>query len=331
MAVKKTQAKEKGFSFKPAEWIPFQDQSVINKLRPMTAEEIEKHPNPNFHIKVVHNIGAIEIADMYAGIVASDKENKKFTFICGNPNPSTYLPLAAAINLNRINCRNVFPFTMDEWADDQGNIAPVTYRSGFTYSFLKYFYNQIDPELRMPLKNIGYPTTKNIDHYSDMIDEAGGGGADVIYSGPGWAGHVAFIDPCPEFIPGYKGGGKYILKSLKDPYFEQTARVVSLHPLTIAQNSLHGVFGCSGDIASVPPKAATIGPRDVLHARKKLEFHGLSTFGTFSSWQRMISRLITHGPVTPYIPGSMYQLMDAYLYIEPNIAQPIECLETTGY
>ena len=319
------------FNFKPAPWVPFQDRNVTQKLRSMTFEEIEKHPNPDFKIKIFMNIGSLVVADIYANIVASDRENKRFTFITGNPCPALYLPLANLINLNRINCRNVHPFTMDEWADQDCKIAPPTYQSGFTYSFMKYFYGQIDPELRPPLENIHYPTTENIGHYSDMIEEIGGGGADAIYSGPGWAGHIAFIDPCPEFIPGYKPGGDYIIKNLEDPYFKQGARVVTLHPLTVAQNSLHGVFGCSGDISNVPPKAATIGPRDVLNSRRKIETHGLTTMGTFSSWQRMISRLITHGPVTPYIPGSIYQLMKAHVYIEPAIAQPIECLETTGY
>lgn len=319
------------FKFKPAPWVPFQDNDVLDKLRPMTAEQIAKHPNPNFRIHVGLNICNVELMDMFYRIKESDEKNKKFVFICGNPNPGTYIPLVEAINYHRVNCRNVFPFTMDEWADDQDNIAPITYRSGFTYSFLKYFYNLIDPELRMPIENIGYPTTQNIANYSDMIDEAGDGGADVIYSGPGWAGHIAFIDPCPELIPGYKDGGTYEIKSLDDPYYQQKAQILTLHPLTIMQNSLHGVFGQSGDIANVPPKAATIGPRDVLHAKIRQEYHGLTTCGTFSSWQRMTSRMITHGPVTPYVPGSIYQLMDCDVFVDNAIAQPIECMEIVGY
>lgn len=319
------------FKYSSPKWAPFQDREVLKKLAGMTHEELVKHDNPDFKIKIVPNVGAITIADMFARIAASDRENKRFVFICGNPNPGTYLPLATLINLHRINCRNVFPFTMDEWANEDGDIAPSTFQSGFSYSFLKYFYNQIDPELRMPLSNIHYPTNKNIDSYSDMIEELGDGGADAIYSGPGWAGHIAFIDPCPELIPGYKDGGTYEIKDLNDPYFDQKAQILTLHPLTIAQNSLHGVFGCSGDIGNVPPKAATIGPRDVKNARFRIENHGLSTMGTFSSWQRMTSRLITHGPVTPYVPGSIYQLLGCHLHITPGIAEKIEIHETMGY
>lgn len=230
-----------------------------------------------------------------------------------------------------INCRNVHAFAMDEWADQDGSIAPLTYKSGFGYSYFKYFFSQIDPKLRMPESQFHCPNNENIAKYTDMIEEAGNGGADVIYSGPGWAGHIAFIDPCPELIPGYKDGGTYTIKDLNDPYFDEPTQVLTLHPLTVMQNSLHGVFGQSGDIANVPPKAATIGPRDVKNSKIKLEFHDLTTGGTFSSWQRMTSRMITHGPVTPYVPGSIYQLMDCDLYVGPDIAQSIECMETVGY
>ena len=319
------------FKFKPAPWVPFQDEKVLERLRKMTPEEIEKHPNPDFKIKIVPNIGAIEIGHMLAKIKESDDFDKPFVMITGNPCPGTYLPLVAAINLMGINCRNLHCFAMDEWADQDGNIAPLSYTAGFGHSYVKYFYNMIDPKLRMPEKNFHTYTNENVNKYSDMIEEAGNGGADCIYSGPGWAGHIAFIDPCPELIPGYKDGGEYIIKDLNDPYFDQPAQVLTLHPLTIMQNSLHGVFGQSGDIANVPPKAATIGPRDVKNSKIKLEFHDLTTAGTFSSWQRMTSRLITHGPVTPYVPGSIYQLMDCHLYVSPEIAKPIECMETVGY
>ena len=45
----------------------------------------------------------------------------------------------------------------------------------------------------------------------------------------------------------------------------------------------------------------------------------------------MTSRLITHGPVTPYVPGSIYQLLDCDVFLSPAIAKPIECMETVGY
>ncbi len=311
----------KPWSFQSADFCPIKDQALLERLAKMTPEEIEHHDNPDVNIRILPNAISVVLAEKFLGIKQSYEENKLFSTIFGNPNPQTHMALAELINRNRISCKNCVFVTMDEWADENGNVAPDTYRSGFTYSFKKYFIERIDPELRPLPENVLYPTTENINYYSDMIDEKTEGGIDYFTSGPGWAGHIAFIDPCPE----------YTQVSSIEEYLEQPAKIVTLHPLTIAQNSLHGVFGCSGNVGSVPPKAATIGPRDVLHAKKRVESHGLTTMGTFSSWQRMTSRLITHGPVTPMIPGSIYQVLPCTIFIAPSIAEPIECMELTGY
>ena len=309
------------FNFKPADFCPVKDRELLERLAKMTPEEIEQHKNPDVRIKILANYGQVVLTEKFLGIKESYEQNKKFSTIFGNPNPNSHMPLAELINLYRIDCKNCVFVTMDEWADEDGNVAPVTYKAGFTYSFMKYFINKIDPKLRPLPENIVYPTTENINSFSDIIDEKTDGGIDLFTSGPGWAGHIAFIEPTLEYTQ---------VQSVEE-YLQQPAKIVTLHPLTIAQNSLHGVFGCSGNVANVPPKAATIGPRDVLHAKKRIESHGISIMGTFTSWQRMTSRLITHGPVTPMIPGSIYQVLPCTIYIDPNIAKPVECLETTGY
>ena len=311
----------KPWSFQSADFCPIKDQALLERLAKMTPEEIEHHDNPDVNIRILPNAISVVLAEKFLGIKQSYEENKLFSTIFGNPAPQPHMALAELINRNRISSKNCVFDTMDEWADENGNEAPDTYRSGFTYSIKKYFIERIDPELRPLPENVLYPTTENINYYSDMIDEKTEGGIDYFTSGPGWAGHIAFIDPCPE----------YTQVSSIEEYLEQPAKIVTLHPLTIAQNSLHGVFGCSGNVGSVPPKAATIGPRDVLHAKKRVESHGLTTMGTFSSWQRMTSRLITHGPVTPMIPGSIYQVLPCTIFIAPSIAEPIECMELTGY
>lgn len=308
------------FDFTPADFVPFKDRKICEKVRKLSGKELEKHKNPNFKIKVTLNPHPIIIGDIFSRIKDSDDKNKKLTLILGNPEPETYMPVAELINYHNVNCRNVHIFAMDEWADENGNMAPETYGAGFAHSMLKYFVYQIDKDLRLPLSNVFYPTNKNIKDYSKMITETGEGGADVCYSSPGWTGHLAFIDPVGEFIT-----------ENIDEYLKQDARIVTLHPLTIAQNSLHGVFGQSGYVASVPPKAATIGPADVVRSRARLEIHSLLTNNTFSSWQRMISRLILHGPVTPLIPSSILQLLDTQVYVSEAVAAPFDCWETMGY
>ncbi len=309
------------FNFEPAAWIPFRDKEVLERVRKIKRENMEKHPNPDFKIKIVPDVNSIWIADMFTRIKESDEQDKKVVMILPNPAPTTYETVAELINRFRVNCRNVYTFIMDEWADEDGNVAPVTYKAGFAYSFFKYFYSKIDPDLRMKRENCYTPTTENIKYYSDLITEVGEGGADICYSGPGWTGHIAFIEPdAPEFA----------CDSVEE-FMQMGSRIVTLHPLTIAQNSLHGVFGCSGDIANVPPKAATIGPADVVRCRNRMEMHALTTMGTMSSWQRMISRLVLYGPVTPKVPASILQLLPTTVYVSEEIAKEFECWERIGY
>ena len=308
------------FDFKCADYVPFKDREVCERLRKISGKDLEKHDNPDFNIKVMMNPHPVLIATLFSRLKAASEAGKKYTMILGNPEPDTYIPLAQLINYFQVDCSKLHIFAMDEWANEDGVIAPETYEAGFAHSMLKYFVYQIDPKLRMPMENVHYPTNKNIGYYSKLITEIGEGGADICSSSPGWTGHMAFIDPVPEFMP-----------DTVEEWLDMEARIVTLHPLTVAQNSLHGVFGQSGYIQSVPPKAATIGPADVKNARERIEVHALLTNGTFSSWQRMTSRLVLHGPVTPAIPSSMLQLMKTQVYVSDEIAAPFECWEKVGY
>ncbi len=321
------------FDFKPADYVPFKDRELCEKLRKISGKDLEKHSNPDFNIKVMMNPHPVLIATLFSRIKEASEKGKKITLILGNPEPDTYIPLAQLINYFKVDCRNVHIFAMDEWADERGNIAPETYQAGFAHSMLKYLVYQIDEKLRMPLENVHYPTNKNIANYSDMITECGEGGADICSSSPGWTGHMAFIDPVPDFFPeGFDAtGATPPTKAQLDEWLNMKARIVELHPLTVAQNSLHGVFGQSGYMADVPPKAATIGPVDVKNARERIEVHALLTNGTFSSWQRMTSRLVLHGPVTPLIPSSMLQTMKTQVLVSDELAAPFDCWEKVGY
>ncbi len=319
------------FNFTPPSFVPFKDRELCEKLRKISGTDLEKHANPDFNIKVMMNPHPVLIATLFARIKEASENNRKITLILGNPEPDTYIPLAQLINYFKVDCKNVHLFAMDEWADQDGNIAPETYKAGFAHSMLKYLVYQIDEKLRMPLSNVHYPTNKNIANYSDMITECGEGGADICSSSPGWTGHMAFIDPVADFFPEGFDPAVEPTKAQIDEWLNMKARIVDLHPLTVAQNSLHGVFGQSGYIADVPPKAATIGPVDVKNARERIEVHALLTNCTFSSWQRMTSRLVLHGPVTPLIPSSMLQLMKTQVLVSEELAAPFDCWEKVGY
>jgi glucosamine-6-phosphate deaminase len=313
------QRKKNLFEFNPSQWVPFRDKEAIEKARNITREEIEKHSNPDFKIRVVPDgdIEFIWVTDMFTRIKKSSENGEKLVMILPNPCP-VYRHVARLINACQIDCSHLHVFAMDEYADEDGNIAPENWEYGFTHAMLKYFYYEIDEKLRPPKRQIIGFTNKNLPGYGQMIQDHGG--ADICYSGPGWTGHLAFIEPdAPEF------------RASPEEWKKMGPRICTLSPFTIAQNSLHGSFGKSGDLAAVPPKAATIGPAEVIGAKNRIDFHAITVHGTSTSWQRMISRLVLHGPVTPLVPESILQTMHTDVYVSETIAQNIEPDWGKGY
>ncbi|MBR2081256.1 MAG: hypothetical protein IJ980_06450, partial [Oscillospiraceae bacterium] len=226
-----------GFDFAPASFVPFKDKKVCEYVRSMSGKELEKHEDwqhPEFNVKVMMNPHPVLIATLFSRLKAASEAGKPFSMILGNPEPDTYIPLAQLINYFGVDCSKVSIFAEDELADQDGNIAPETYEAGFAHSMLKYLVNQIDPKLRMPLENVYYPTNKNIDSYSDIINDVTEGGADIISTSPGWTGHVAFVDPIIEFVhdPDVLSGKKAPDEACIKAWLETKAQLVNLHPMT---------------------------------------------------------------------------------------------------
>lgn len=309
----------KKFDYSPSKWVPFRDKKIIENVRNIKREDITKHNNPEFKISVVPDadVEYLLVTDIFSRIVRSMETGEKLVMILPNPCPS-YKYVARLINACKIDCRNVYGFAMDEYADENGNIAPEDWEFGFSHAMYKYFLYEIDVALRPPKEQIIGFTNKNLKDYGKMIADMGG--ADICYSGPGWTGHLAFIEPdAPEF------------RAPLEEWKEMGPRICTLSPFTLAQNSLHGSFGKSGDISAVPPKAATIGPAEVINAKHRLDFHSLSVHGTTTAWQRLITRLVLHGPVTPLVPESILQTLRTDVYVSETIAQNIEPDWNKGY
>ncbi|HNR67664.1 MAG TPA: hypothetical protein PKN24_06435 [bacterium] len=307
------------FAYKPSVWVPFRDQKELERVRKIKKTELTRHANAKFRIRIVKDDEAdfIFATDMFYRIKRASDAGEKIVMILPNPVP-TYRKVAYLINKFQIDCRNLIAFAMDEYADEEGRIAPESWPQGFAYAMLNNFYYQIDNKLRPPRGHFYSPNNRNINDYGRMIADAGN--ADICYSGPGWTGHLAFIEPdAPEF------------DAPLEQWMKMGPRIVTLSPFTLAQNSLHGSFGMSGDIALVPPKAATIGPAEVVASKARLEMHTLSVHNTATAWQRMISRLVLHGPVTPRIPSSIHQLLETECIVTETIAQDIEVNWDKGY
>lgn len=290
------------FTFKPADFYPFKNMAEIDRVRAITKEDILAmngvHPyNKKMSLEVLRGdeFEMIMLTDMVKRIMDSDRLDKKCVMIMCNPCP-TYRKVAYMLRQLNVNCRNVKFYMMDEWADEDGNVAPLSYKAGFGNAFYRFMVSNI-LDLGFKEENFIYHSNKVTPDFSKMLEQDGE--ADIVYSGPGWPGHLAFIDPVEDWF----------CDSMEE-YCAQGAKVAALHPLTIAQNSLHGAFGCSGDIAKVPPKGAMMGPRDAMKAKEILDMHGITTAGSHVTWQRLTSRLALFGEPTQEVPASILQLRD---------------------
>jgi glucosamine-6-phosphate deaminase len=304
-------ATEVEFRYDLARFISFRDREECERVRRIPRGELTAHPNTDFRIRIVDDAAAFYRAfadDIVGRIRAARDEGRQFVAILPVGPMPQYALAARTINAERLSLAHVHTFNMDEYASEDGVTAPVSWGGSFQRAMLDRFFGLIDPELRPPESQIHFPTTEALAGYSARIEELGG--ADVCYGGIGWCGHIAFWESHlgEEFagdLAAYKQAG---------------ARLVELHPMTIMQNALHS-FG--GDWSWVPPKATTIGPREILGAGHR-SFWLDGDLGGGVSWQRFIARLVAHGPVSELVPGSILQTVPTDYTILGGVADDVE-------
>jgi glucosamine-6-phosphate deaminase len=298
------------FSFDLAPFLPFRDRVACERARRIPRERLAEHPNPDFRIALVDDAGAFyrRFAEDLVGRIraARDDERRFVAIVPVGPMPQ-YEIAARMINEEQLSLAHVHTFNMDEYADQDGVTAPLSWPGSFQRAMWERFFALVDPELRPPEHQIHFPTRDAIADYSARIEDLGG--ADVCYGGIGWSGHIAFWEP--QLGLEFEGD--------LGAYRRAGARLVELHPMTVMQNALHS-FG--GDWSMVPPKANTIGPREILGARHR-SFWLDGDLGGSVSWQRFIARLVAHGPVSELVPGSLLQEARSDYTILGNVADDV--------
>jgi glucosamine-6-phosphate deaminase len=282
------------FQYDLASFIPFRDLEACQRVRGIPRTEITCHPNPDFKVRVIEDRLAFyqSFADDLVGRIRTARdEGRPFVAILPVGPMPQYELAAQVINSERLSLAHVHTFNMDEYANEDGVTAPVSWPGSFERTMRGQFFGLIDEDLRPREDNVHFPTSAAIGDYSAMVQDLGG--ADVCYGGIGWCGHIAFW----EAHLGFEFAGDL------EAYKRAGPRLVELHPMTIMQNALHSF---SGDWSLVPPKANTIGPREILGARHR-SFWLDGDLGGGISWQRFIARLVAYGPVSEFVPGSILQ------------------------
>jgi glucosamine-6-phosphate deaminase len=306
-----TPTTDEAFTYSLSPFLPFRDRDACERVRRIPRERLAEHANADFRIAVVDDARefyARFAEDLVSRIWAARDAGRDFVAILPVGPMPQYELAARRINEERLSLRHVHTFNMDEYANEDGVTAPASWPGSFQRAMRERFFALVDRELRPPDEQIHFPTADAIGDYSARIEDLGG--ADVCYGGIGWSGHIAFWEP--HLGAAFDGD--------LEAYRSAGARLVELHPMTIMQNALHS-FG--GDWSWVPPKANTIGPREVLGARHR-SFWLDGDLGGGVSWQRFIARLVAHGPVSEYVPGSLLQTVRTDYTILGNVADDVE-------
>ena len=297
------------FEFPPAPWLPQWDNGLLDRV---AVADLNDHAgfvydHPGFSLQVCGDVRNYFTADLFERIRRSDAKDQKLVLLLPSPENAVYISLAEALNKYSVSCRNVHVFFLCEFANEKGDVAP--WQSPFSRSghFMRYFYDRLKAELRMPMEQIHFWTKENTESYSDLI--AAEGGADCAYTCLNWAGGIGAIDF--ETFPA----------SSMEELLSMGSRFVTPAPEAIAHDSLRGMFGCSGDIGNVPPRAVTVGPRDLAAAKDRVDVEFLTAVGGSPAQQAFVLRLALLGPVDPKNPASMLRLFAGTCYVAESIAK----------
>ena len=210
--------------------------------------------------------------------------------------PIDYGIVADYMNKEKLSCKSLVVFAMDEYINSDGLPLPANHPLSFRSFLYNQLVNNLDRPLRIPEDQIILPTPEIMDQIPGVIQSYGG--IDITFGGLGVNGHFAFNSPLDHPID---------IETFKNT----SVRVVNLREGDVTQFAL---YGTNGNLETIPTKACTLGMRELLSARK--------IFLTFMrNWHAGALRRALFGPITPTFPGSLIQLhQNVYATITPEAA-----------
>lgn len=296
------------FNPAPAPWLPLRDQDVVDSIALVDLHDYvgKKFENPDFELKVVPDVRNFFAADLFYRIKQSDKQNQKLVVILPSPENNVYISVVEALNKYGVSCRNVHVFFLYEYANEAGEVIPVEHPYSCCGQFMQSFYNRLDEKLRMPMEQIHFYANK-AEGYSEEL--AALGGADVAYTTMTYAGGIGVID-----------GFSFVADTWEE-LLQMGSRNVTVALETAAQNSMRGMFGCSGDIWAVPPCAVTVGPKDLVAAKERVDVEFLVAVGGNPAFSKLSIKLALLAPIAPNNPAALLRTLPGVCYVADPIAK----------
>ncbi|MBN2292569.1 MAG: 6-phosphogluconolactonase [Pirellulales bacterium] len=243
-----------------------------------------------------------------------EKAGTKTTMILPVGPIGQYPLFARKVTERAVDCRNLWTFNMDEFLDRNGRTLPESHPMSFKAVMMEHFFQLLPVELRMPPKQMHFPRHDNMDAIDRAFDDHAPDGVDFCLAGVGPEGHFAFNED-PNF--------RHVEVS-EEEFLADRTRLVLVNTSTVDMDAL--VASC-GDRSAIPPFAVTIGPHDILRARRT---HVAFFAGRF---QRCALRETLFRKPTMHFPGSLLKLrihpdgslirQDITIWATPEEAGPV--------
>ena len=217
------------------------------------------------------------------------KQGSKTTMILPVGPMGQYPAFARKVTQRGLDCRNLWTFNMDEFLDRNGRTVLETHPLSFKGEMMRNFYERLPAAQRMPPAQMFFPRHDTMDDIDRALDEHAPEGVDLCLAGVGPEGHFAFNED-PNF--------RHVEVSEAEFLADRT-RLVLVNTSTVDMDAL--VASC-GDRSAVPPFAVTLGPHDVLRAKRTEVVFFAGRF------QRFALREVLFRQPTMHFPGTLLKL-----------------------
>jgi glucosamine-6-phosphate deaminase len=119
-----------GFEYGLSPFIAFRDRAACECVRAIPRARLAEHPNPDFRIALVDDAGDFYTrfaTDLVDRVRTARDEGRHFVAILPVGPMPQYEIAARLINEERLSLQHVHTFNMDEYANEDGVTAPLSW------------------------------------------------------------------------------------------------------------------------------------------------------------------------------------------------------------
>ena len=272
------------------------------------ADKFNEHSSIQFQFVRTHEDMCRIIAEEIVGLIETNAAQGKMTKLILPVGPFDYTYLARLCNQRGVSCESLVIFSMDEYCYPDGSAIPMDHPLSFRAFYQRTLLDVLDEDKKLPPDQLILPDPQDLDMVCRKMEQFGQ--IDITYAGFGINGHIAFNSPPRQHMD-------------VESFRSTTTRILELREGDMVQMAMGGT---AGNLEIIPPKAVTLGLKELLRARK---MH--LTF--MRSWHAGVLRRALFGPVTADFPGSLVQLHDDVCATVTDLAAalpPFSLLQSPG-